>query len=131
MSLVGAGVGTGAGPAMGLLLRLPGCPGLAGGRSRGDVTGRRRAAALGGCRRRYGHARRPATWWPAELAASAEMIARGSFDPRDLVHGGHDAIRLAADAAWDDVDVTRQAAPGGTRVFQLHFGDGRGRRGPR
>ena len=37
-------------------------------------------------------------------------------------HHGHDAIRLAANAAWDDVDVTRQAALGGTHVFQLHFG---------
>ena len=68
---------------------------------------------------------------PAQLAASAEVIARGSSDLRDLVHGGHDAIRLAADAAGDDVDVTLQAAPGGTRVLQLRFGDGRGRRGPR
>jgi len=110
---------------------LLGCSCLVGGRCRGDVTGLRRAAAVRGYRRRYDHTRRPAAWYPAELAASAEMIARGSFDLRDLVHGGHDAIRLAADAAWDDVDVTRQAALGGTHVLQLHFGDGRGRRGPR
>jgi acetyl esterase/lipase len=33
-----------------------------------------------------------------------------------------DAIRLAANAARDDVEVTLQVAPEGTHVFQLHFG---------
>jgi acetyl esterase/lipase len=33
-----------------------------------------------------------------------------------------DAIRLAANAGRDDVDVTLQVAPEGTHVFQLHFG---------
>jgi hypothetical protein len=65
-----------------LLLRLLGCSSLVGGRSRSDVTGLRRAAAVRGYRWQYDHTRRPATWYPAELAASAEMIARGSFDLR-------------------------------------------------
>jgi monoterpene epsilon-lactone hydrolase len=38
-------------------------------------------------------------------------------------HDGYDAIRLAANAARDDVDVTLQVAPEGTNVFQLHFGE--------
>jgi epsilon-lactone hydrolase len=33
-----------------------------------------------------------------------------------------DAMRLAANAGRDDVDVTLQVAPEGTHVFQLHFG---------
>ena len=33
-----------------------------------------------------------------------------------------DAVRLAANAGRDDVDVTLQVAPEGTHVFQLHFG---------
>jgi acetyl esterase/lipase len=33
-----------------------------------------------------------------------------------------DAVRLAANAGRDDVDVTLQIAPEGTHVFQLHFG---------
>ena len=33
-----------------------------------------------------------------------------------------DAVRLAALAGRDDVDVTLQVAPEGTHVFQLHFG---------
>jgi monoterpene epsilon-lactone hydrolase len=33
-----------------------------------------------------------------------------------------DAIRLAANAGRDDVDVTLQVAPEGTHVFQLYFG---------
>src|SRR5262249_4641201 len=41
-----------------LLLRLLGCPGLVGGRSRSDVTGLRRAAALRGYRWQYHHTRR-------------------------------------------------------------------------
>src|SRR5215470_20354398 len=61
-----------------LLLRLPGRSGLAGGRSRSDVTGLRRAAAARGYRWPCDHTRRPATWYPAASAASAEMIARGS-----------------------------------------------------
>jgi hypothetical protein len=38
-------------------------------------------------------------------------------------HDGYDAIRLAANTARDDVDVTLQMAPEGTRVFQLHVGE--------
>ena len=38
-------------------------------------------------------------------------------------HEGYDAIRLAANAARDDVDVTLRVAPEGTHVFQLHFGE--------
>jgi acetyl esterase/lipase len=34
----------------------------------------------------------------------------------------YDAIRLAANAGRDDVDVTLQVAPEGTHVFQLYFG---------
>ena len=33
-----------------------------------------------------------------------------------------DAVRLAANAGRDDVDVTLQMAPEGTHVFQLYFG---------
>ena len=33
-----------------------------------------------------------------------------------------DAVRLAANAGRDDVDVTLQVAPEGTHVFQLYFG---------
>ena len=33
-----------------------------------------------------------------------------------------DAVRLAANAARDDVEVSLQVAPEGTHVFQLHFG---------
>ena len=33
-----------------------------------------------------------------------------------------DAVRLAANASRDDVEVTLQVAAEGTHVFQLHFG---------
>ncbi len=33
-----------------------------------------------------------------------------------------DAVRLAANAGRDDIDVTLQVTPEGTHVFQLHFG---------
>ena len=52
------------------------------------------------------------------------MTARGSSDLRDLVHGGHDAMGLAADAARDDAEVTLQPALGGARACQLRVGTG-------
>ena len=71
------------------------------------------------------------------LAASALMASVGhptgrwwvriSLPPLLIQVGSHevlldDAVRLAANAGRDDVEVRLQVAPEGTHVFQFHFG---------
>jgi acetyl esterase/lipase len=59
--------------------------------------------------------------------ASPVFATLAGLSPLLIQAGSHevlldDAIRLAANAGRDDVDVTLQVAPEGTHVFQLHFG---------
>jgi acetyl esterase/lipase len=59
--------------------------------------------------------------------ASPVFSAMGGLPPLLIQVGSHevlldDAVRLAAVAARDDVDVTLRVAPEGTHVFQLYFG---------
>jgi monoterpene epsilon-lactone hydrolase len=59
--------------------------------------------------------------------ASPVFAALAGLPPLLIQVGSHevlldDAVRLAANAGRDDVDVTLQVAPEGTHVFQLHFG---------
>jgi acetyl esterase/lipase len=59
--------------------------------------------------------------------ASPVFAALAGLPPLLIQAGSHevlldDAVRLAANAARDDVEVTLQVAPEGTHVFQLHFG---------
>jgi acetyl esterase/lipase len=59
--------------------------------------------------------------------ASPVFATLAGLPPLLIQVGSHevlldDAIRLAANAGRDDVDVTLQIAPEGTHVFQLHFG---------
>ena len=58
---------------------------------------------------------------------SPVFAALSGLPPLLIQVGSHevlldDAVRLAANAGRDDVDVTLQIAPEGTHVFQLHFG---------
>jgi monoterpene epsilon-lactone hydrolase len=59
--------------------------------------------------------------------ASPVFATLAGLPPMLIQAGSHevlldDAVRLAANAGRDDVDVTLQVAPEGTHVFQLHFG---------
>ena len=59
--------------------------------------------------------------------ASPVFATLAGLPPLLIQAGSHevlldDAVRLAANAGRDDVDVTLQVAPEGTHVFQLHFG---------
>jgi acetyl esterase/lipase len=59
--------------------------------------------------------------------ASPVFATLAGLPPLLIQVGSHevlldDAVRLAANAGRDDVDVTLQVAPEGTHVFQLHFG---------
>jgi acetyl esterase/lipase len=59
--------------------------------------------------------------------ASPVFATLAGLPPLLIQVGSHevlldDAVRLAANAGLDDVDVTLQVAPEGTHVFQLHFG---------
>ena len=59
--------------------------------------------------------------------ASPVFATLAGLPPLLIQVGSHevlldDAVRLAANAGRDDVDVTLQIAPEGTHVFQLHFG---------
>jgi monoterpene epsilon-lactone hydrolase len=59
--------------------------------------------------------------------ASPVFAALAGLPPLLIQVGSHevlldDAVRLAANAGRDDVDVTLQVAPEGTHVFQLYFG---------
>jgi acetyl esterase/lipase len=59
--------------------------------------------------------------------ASPVFAALAGLPPLLIQVGSHevlldDAVRLAAIAGRDDVEVTLQVAPEGTHVFQLHFG---------
>jgi epsilon-lactone hydrolase len=59
--------------------------------------------------------------------ASPVFARLAGLPPLLIQAGSHevlldDAIRLAASAGRDDVDVTLQVAPEGTHVFQLYFG---------
>src|SRR5690348_17059317 len=58
--------------------------------------------------------------------ASPVFATLAGLPPLLIQVGSHevlldDAVRLAANAGRDDVDVTLQIAPEGTHVFQLHF----------
>jgi acetyl esterase/lipase len=64
--------------------------------------------------------------WSAPLASPVFATLAG-LPPLLIQVGSHevlldDAVRLAANAGQDDVDVTLQVIPEGTHVFQLHFG---------
>jgi len=59
--------------------------------------------------------------------ASPVFATLAGLPPLLIQVGSHevlldDAVRLAANAGRDDVDVTLQVAPEGTHVFQLYFG---------
>jgi epsilon-lactone hydrolase len=59
--------------------------------------------------------------------ASPVFATLAGLPPLLIQAGSHevlldDAVRLAANAGRDDVDVTLQVAPEGTHVFQLYFG---------
>src|SRR5260370_16712368 len=59
--------------------------------------------------------------------ASPVFAPRAGLPPLLIQAGSHemlldDAVRLAANAGRDDVEVTLQVAREGTHVFQLHFG---------
>ena len=59
--------------------------------------------------------------------ASPVFATLAGLPPLLIQVGSHevlldDAVRLAASAARDDVEVTLQVAPEGTHVFQLFFG---------
>jgi len=59
--------------------------------------------------------------------ASPVFATLAGLPPLLIQAGSHevlldDAVRLAANAGRDDVDVTLRVAPEGTHVFQLHFG---------
>ncbi len=64
--------------------------------------------------------------WSDPLA-SPVFATLADLPPLLIQVGSHevlldDAVRLAANAGRDDVDVTLQVAPEGTHVFQLYFG---------
>ena len=59
--------------------------------------------------------------------ASPVFATLAGLPPLLIQVGSHevlldDAVRLAASAGCDDVEVTLQVAPEGTHVFQLFFG---------